>query len=136
MDRNIFRYNDGEQDRYGDPLALESNLIEALGDLTLLLQKINAMRAAQADPLALIEGVQARRVLIGGVRAAFGLKPFDPATGRGATDDLALGTYLAWVNWTQKKSGNGPDTPSTSPSTDSTPPTPTPPVTTTTAASS
>ena len=135
-DRKIFSYHNGATQVYGDPLALESNLVEQIPDLGGLLDKVNNIAAAQADPLTRLEGVQARRALIAGVRAAFQLVPFEPATGKGATDDHALGIYLAWVAFTQKKSGSMPTPPNTSPSTDSTAPTATPATTATTSASS
>lgn len=132
MQTHIFKYHNGKADVFGDPLALESSLIEAVGDLTPLLEKINKVNLN--DPLQRLEGIQARRALIAGVRAAFELVPFDSTTGKGMTDDQALGVYLSWCDWTQKKSGNGPDTPSTSQPTDTTPPAPTPATTTTNAA--
>lgn len=133
-EKKIFPYHNGAEPVFGDPLALESRLAEQFGELSGIVQKVNAIRAKDADPLAVLEGIQARNVLIAGVREAFELVPFDRKTGQGATDDHALGVYRAWTEWTVKKNGNTPEQPNTSPPTDSI--SATPAITSTTSASS
>jgi hypothetical protein len=97
-ERRVFRYKDAEgREVYGDPLAIHYALLEALqGELNDVLEQARA-----EDVLA--RG-RAQKRLAGAVVEAFGLEPFDRATGGGATmqDCLdAAGAFLAFLD--QKK---------------------------------
>ncbi len=59
--------------------------------------------------------------LVATVRQVFGLLPFDPATGTGATEEAVIEIWDAWQGWCQKKN----PTPGTMPTSTTVSPAPT-----------
>lgn len=81
-EKGIFPYNNGQSDLYADPLAVNRKLLVAFsGD-------IEAALTAGYAPEGKTNG--ATQAVIDGVRDAFGMLPFDPTTGTGATDAMVL----------------------------------------------
>lgn len=75
-DRRVFRYFDGSAAVYADPMALNRRLIHELG---------GEQDAVFADSHSPVDGVAYPAVerLLAAARRAFGMAPFDPATGTG-----------------------------------------------------
>lgn len=106
-DERTFRYHDGAAEVHGDPAALRRDLFLATaGRLNALLRDYYAgnaarRRGATGDDLTAAEllSCEAAAVLLPSVRNVFGLKPLDPATGQGATDDDADAVLCAFLNY-------------------------------------
>lgn len=88
---HTFRYHDGAGEVHGDPTALRRGMVAATGGrINALLRGYYAVRSGmsgEALESALATQAAAAAVLMPAVRQTFKMAPFDPATGRGATDD-------------------------------------------------
>lgn len=60
-------------------------------------------------------GAIAHQNLCLGIRAVFDLLPFDPNTGSGCTDYMAITVNNAYTDWLEKKDGSTPESPTSSP---------------------
>lgn len=104
MDRDIFKYHNGKETVLGDPIALMRRFVIACGG-----DYQQRMRDAFPDPYpeapeanAVIG--QATEFLLGAVRRAFELAPWDTRTGSGANDDIAYCTLHEFMDfWVKKK---------------------------------
>ena len=98
-DRQVFGpYFDGQQSRYGDPLAINRRLTAALGG------DQSAIAKYHADP-------QAQEAVLRAARIALELVPFDPATGSGALDidaETALRSFLEFLEGNGSRAGKSP----------------------------
>jgi hypothetical protein len=89
-------YSNGEGMVYGDPLRIHRRLTAGLrGDPNTVIKDSNSEDPAVSYP--------ATERLVQAVIQAFEMKPFDPATGKGATTDLALSTLATFTEWLRKK---------------------------------
>ncbi len=118
-ERKIFPYRLSEcgAEVFGDPLALSRELSILLdGDPNGVIRAARGTQERDANgkiiagqpsekPEEVVVRLQAERRLLAAVREAFGMDPFDRATGQGATDEdcrRALNCYLEW----QEKNGS------------------------------
>jgi hypothetical protein len=100
-ERNVFAYHDGAGTAYADPVAVYRRFMEAVGgdpDPLLKAAQRPAPGAAE-DPGGLLRRLDAERLLALAARAALPMRPFDPATGEGATDEDCLAALYAWMEW-------------------------------------
>lgn len=94
---DIFQYHNGEKPVWGDPLRIQRLLHLALPDAPAVLQGVRNKDLAAVGKL------------MEAVPLAFGMKPFDPESGEGATEAVckaaveALWAFLA----SKKKSSAG-----------------------------
>lgn len=111
--RRVFPYDSGGGPVYGDPVAIQTRLTVALGGrLNRLLadfyfdSKQDGLTEEQREAGRLASCAAAEQIRAA-VREAFGLVPFDPLTGAGATAadcDRALAAWLRWVDEAKKVS--------------------------------
>lgn len=141
MNLNIFRFNNGTADVFGDPLALRDRLfVVSQGEFWNLRKKVAAIASADAKTpegvLTITEGVTARGHLVTIACETFGLPAFDPATGNGMLAEACLDVTEAFLAFLNQKKTTSEQPPTTSPSTESTPQDATQPITPTMSASS
>lgn len=121
--RNIFSYFNGSTTVYGDPLTIHRHLTRALdGDPNRVIGETHAglagerenypdeesWQAALAQEVATAPmRVDAGERLIGAIRGVFGMVPFDPATGSGATEKHCMDALEAFVALVEKKNRTG-----------------------------
>ena len=126
-DTFVFPYYNGSAKVYGDPEDLHLRLLEAAqGQLGKLLEKSRErgpenekedtpeVRAAKEEErqLVFLGAIPALRKLESLTRMAFGMIPFDPETGRGATSRDCNATLTAFFRFLdgEKKSTDGSQT--------------------------
>lgn len=110
-DRAIFGYHDGTKDVFGDPLELHRRLNEALE-----YQAAEVCEQARSEFLPTADA--AHKKLVAAAANAFRLVSFDPATGQGCTERMAMKVYNAFIehiDGLKKKAGNSPSSPPPSP---------------------
>ncbi len=104
-------YDDGtDKPKHGDPLHIRNRLVQLLkGDPEKVLN----------DALSEIPPVQvgAQLLIADAVRDAFGLVPFDAATGQGADDGYCLALLNDYLGWRAKKKERAEKHPTSPPST-------------------
>jgi hypothetical protein len=111
-ERAIYVWSDGRQDWHVDPLRAYRRLVRALaGEQDAVIE-----RARSDDPLA---ATGAKERLADAAREAFGLEPFDPATGQGTLDAEAEALLYDFLGWLQSKKGSPPTSPTSPGSTGS-----------------
>lgn len=94
--KEIFKYHDGTQDRFGDPLAIDRAMIEALGaDVTEV-----AKLARSESP---VQAAQYTSKLIEAGRKAFGLAAHNSITNEGVADQTVLDAINGFYDWVEKK---------------------------------
>ena len=121
----------GDVKVYADPLAAWRNLVRALdGDAQGAIEAIQPQKFLDdkggelpEPPPSTLQRIEAEERLLAGVRKAFGIMPFDSATGLGGTDEhcwAAINSYLEWTSG--EKTGTEPESlPTSSVATDSAP---------------
>lgn len=129
MKKEIFKYNNGTADVYGDPLVLRDRLfVASQGEFWNLRKKVSAIAGADAKTpegvLAITEGVTARGHLVTIACETFGLPAFDSATGKGMLAEDCLDVTEAFLEFLDQKKTTSEQPPTTSPSTESTAPPP------------
>jgi hypothetical protein len=100
-DRLIYRYSNGEQDLFGDPLAIKRSLIQlAGGDLPGLIEKAVPPDELnnQENPAAAAMRIDAEEKLVEIIRKAFQLPKVDPKTGSGVTDSMV---WRVWDDFSE-----------------------------------
>lgn len=117
-ERGIFAYNDGLQDRFGDPFAIRRRLDAALGNVNKVLLDCHAddvppkpddwegaWPPADWSPVeaAVMHAATARGRLVEAVREAFEMLPFDPVSGTGALEEQCNAAFTAYSEHAQKK---------------------------------
>lgn len=107
---NIFPYNDGKQDRFGDPMRIERVLESHCGgSLYDLMQRSKSENPDLANP--------ATDQILEAICKAFELEPFNAATGTGTTEEFQLALLDQFADWRSKKKANidlPPNSPTTS----------------------
>lgn len=102
-----FEYFNGSKPVYGDPYAIFRQLIAGCdGDFE------GVVKAWSGDNLAM--RVKAIDKLLSVSRKAFGMVPFNPMTGDGATDEdvqQVLETFFEWSAQKKTKQGTSPTSP-------------------------
>jgi cytochrome c556 len=92
IERRVFKFHDGQKDRYADPMEVLRRVSFLLGDPAAVSKVIR-----DADPAADAEAMKAAYTaterLVVAVREAFDLAPFDPETGAGATESDCLAVW-------------------------------------------
>lgn len=111
QNKRIFKYFDGVEEVFGDPLRIQRDLYLKLGDPDA------AFEAAQKGT-----DYYAANTIVDNAREAFHMVPFDPKTGIGATDEDVEAAITALFEYFEKKSPNIATKPSSEPSTTSIPP--------------
>lgn len=105
-------YNNGKADVYGDPLAIHRRLVHHLGgDPNQFLKDYRS----EVEPVAF----EATQRLLAATTSAFGLFPFDPMTGEGATEDDTLNVLFDLVDWLESKKKSTGNSLTSSPATGS-----------------
>lgn len=95
-ERKVFAYFDGARTVYADPLqVLRRWVLFFDGDP-------NPTHEAMYSDEPMVR-LPAQERVVAGVRAAFDMAPFDPATGAGATDADCLAALRAWEDWLAAK---------------------------------
>ncbi len=108
---HTFRYHDGAALVHGDPAVLRRGLILATGGR--VNQLLRDYYARTATDEAVLKQAAAASALLPAVREVFGLKPLDPATGEGCTDDDAdrvLCDFQNYLSALKKKRATSPST--------------------------
>jgi hypothetical protein len=105
-ERAIFRYYNGAQIVYGDPLHMDLRLREALGgNAKQVYEDYNDDEHPEVN-------IPATLKLIEATRAAFEMLPFDPLTGQGARDEHCLKALWDLWEWTEKNGSGAVSSPS------------------------
>ena len=96
--RLVFAYTVGGRQRWADPAAVRHGLVRAsLGGFDAICRDFEDK---SPEPEAVLKRAEAGERLAACARSAFGLPPFDAASGEGATDAEALGLldrFCAWL---------------------------------------
>lgn len=123
MDRNIFKYHDGAQERFGDPIALHRGLVLALkphgGDLA---EVCSLARSHDDNGIRVRPDAQAyeyQGYLLTAFRQAFGLGDFKPLTGEGVLDEQVWKIVDEFFTWEAKKKASTADLPTSAPPSES-----------------
>lgn len=120
-ERRIFQYHNGREVVWADPLALRRRLVVALGgDISAVVKDVNADRQPEGwpdgkeftpDPATVMVAAFAAEKFLAGIRKAFDMAPFDPATGEGADERCCLDAYDAWQEFEDSKKKPAETTP-------------------------
>jgi hypothetical protein len=114
-ERMVFKYFDGEKERYGDPLAIRRRMILACkGKYNVLWEQFFAdlSREGMSEERKislLLAAAAAGEDFVPAVRQAFEMVPWNPETGEGATEAHCERAARAWADWcedAQKKTTN------------------------------
>ncbi len=91
----VFRFFDGYNWVYGDPLELNRRLWFTAGKLDDVIKKVNFIvkKRSEATSEEIKEGHEAMKTLISSIRAAFEMQPIDKGTGQGATNAHCMAVY-------------------------------------------
>ena len=107
MNRDIYRYHNGERVVAADPLVLRGKLateaLETGKTLSTLIDMANAVDAKDATELQLAQSWEALGLLSDISTHAFDLVPFDAESGLGAGMAHALGLLHNFHEWLEKK---------------------------------
>lgn len=103
MIRDIFKYKVGGKSVCGDPVALNTRLTIACGGDWVKLAQQAFPNPAPTEDTALVFSKQAETRLIEAVRKAFGLLPYDVATGAGSLQAEVLEVFDAYTDFSLKK---------------------------------
>ena len=108
-DRLVFRYQVDDRTVYADPLALRRRLVQATGGEInqLLREAADPPPGGAYDPSQELACLAARERLAAAILAAFDLPPFDPATGGGTTEAVALAPLWEFTDWLEKNGSGG-----------------------------
>lgn len=95
-ERKIFRYHDGTQERWADPLVVNRSLWrETDGRLNKILEDCQSQDESAA--------LAASDELLRAVRLSFDLPALDTKTGTGTTEDEAIAVLNGFLNWLEQK---------------------------------
>jgi hypothetical protein len=134
--RNIFAYNDGCREVFGDPVAIDRRLTQALGcspHLVLTDAKATLPGTTELNGPVAFPAIER---LMAATRQAFEMAPFDKATGMGAREEDCLAALNAFCSYMQvKKKNTAPSRTSSAPSAATRSPSPTKPTSASTATS-
>lgn len=118
-ERAVFGYETGGGKRYADPLAIFRALALGLdGDLAGAIeaaQPPSDEEAREENPGKRMARLVAEGRLLDVVRGAFALLPFDPETGKGATDTVAWRALNAYLEWCEGEGQGGERSPTSPP---------------------
>lgn len=129
MNRNIFKYHNGTQECFGDPIALHRELIIALkpqgGDLAEVcaLGRTHDDNGNRVRPDA--QAAEYQGYLLRAFRQAFGLPDWKPLTGEGVLDEQVWKVIDEFFAFDSKKNENIDPLPTSAPSLESPGPLPT-----------
>ena len=123
QERSIFSYAVRDDTRFADPLALRRNLLRASNGEFDQVARDSRDRPDRPDGMGgivdqgpedfgqIMQRENAKEKLYGIICFAFGLTPFDPATGEGITEaetTAVLGRFLGFLEKKGKQSANLP----------------------------
>jgi hypothetical protein len=95
-ERQVFAYFNGLATVYGDPMRVLRAMLAAFdGDPNPTIEQMDSPEPTLWVPAA--------ERMVAAVREVFGMAPFDPATGQGATDADCLAALQAWQGWMAAK---------------------------------
>lgn len=112
MNKNIFKYNNGERDVFGDPILIETRFFKTLmeqGNPESILKNLGEENHALRE--------DAINKFVPAVMAAFKVKPLDEETGDGLTVSQMIDLYSDYFQWYAGVKKNTEDTPNSSQST-------------------
>jgi hypothetical protein len=130
-EKQIYKYPDGGGGfKFADPLVIQASMTQAaivrnFPSTNAMVDAANKVDLKTADPIQVAEAGAALMALAESAIEVFGLVPFDPATGNGATPAFALGLLDHFHRFMQKKNlrqGAPPISTPASESTSATPP--------------
>ena len=120
--RRVFKYHDGEKEVYGDPLALRMKIFIATnGDPNSLSNKVFVPLTHETPQEQLLEAFRAQKQIAEIVQKVFNMKPFDPATGSGATIEHCQMIWRMFGRFLAGEKKNTVKLPTASPSSDGLP---------------
>lgn len=129
QERKIFKYNDGQKDRYADPLAIRRALIRESGgqfwtwwddceepkaasfSSELTAEQLEHARALHAS--LYISAAAAQERFLSVVRAVFKMPELNPDTGEGVVEDecwRVIREYDEFLEKNERAAGNSPTT--------------------------
>ncbi len=120
-ERKIFKYHDGLQEVYGDPLLIQGEIAICFPDSVTVVATIRNTRTDESDHVRLMAAWHARRRLCGAVREAFQMAPYDRLTGKGAVDAQCIAVWNLFQEFLLTLKKNGASPPTSPPSTASPP---------------
>ncbi len=120
MPREIYKYNDGFNDVWGDPGEIDYRMARSSEDMDM--EVINQWLNIPMDddgnpdeekisPGAQKNFVEACHRILPVIRAGFDIKKFDRTTGQGLTTNELLSLYAGYLNWQvdlKKNTGESP----------------------------
>ena len=122
-------YHNGAAKVFGDPDAIYRALVQACGGhYGQILKDIGAAYGEDDKPLAVLAPDQqltflkGRQALAEAAVPAFGLLPFDPATGKGCGEGYCYDLACHFLNWRDDLKKKAAGSPSSAPATASGPP--------------
>ena len=118
--RAIYSYSDGKKKVFADPLFLRAQLkmlaLQLAGkDISKIIDTANKTDLKGASEIELSEAYGALMALAEISTQAFGLVPFNPDTGEGATKAHAIGVVNHFYLWLQKKNQRPVSRPTSTP---------------------
>jgi hypothetical protein len=102
--KRVYRYHNGADAIYADPMALDRRLILELRDVNAVIRQTK-----EEDPLVWVPAVES---FLAAIRKVFELTPFDRVSGNGCDDQRVYDVYneyQAWKEDQKKTSGIKPD---------------------------
>jgi hypothetical protein len=104
MNREIFEYCDGQQNRFGDPMRIDRLLSVSLGGD----RQAAYARAQSPDPGIAEKGME---TLLNGIAKAFDVARYNDKSGQGVMEEQLLellDKFIDWKNEKKKPSGGSP----------------------------
>ena len=109
QERAIYEYHNGEKTVFADPLAVQRKMLRlAAGNLAGLSQDASTPEpdalgnVEPQDPSKVLLRLDAQEALVGVIREAFGLAPFDPDTGKGVPEKHCWKVWDDFYEWLEK----------------------------------
>ena len=114
QDRQIFAYFANGAQLWADPIRAHRLMLQhTAGKLNDLIAKANKgaktehQMPAEPGTVEYVQALEAKGILAEAATAAFGLMPFDPATGQGTLESEALDVLIQFLAWLDQKKTTG-----------------------------